>query len=102
MNEVLQPFLNKFIVVYLDDILAYSTSEEDHVEHLRALFFTLRTQKLYGKKEKCDFFQDHIMFLGYIVVGTGIIVDPAKIDAIKSWKVPLNTHDVRSFIGLTS
>ncbi|XP_074266785.1 uncharacterized protein LOC141590070 [Silene latifolia] len=84
MNEVLKPFLGKFVIVYLDDILVYRQSKEDHFKHLRKVFETLRGQKLYGKKEKCSFLVESIIFLGYVVSKDGVSVDQAKIEAIKS------------------
>ncbi|XP_048228314.1 uncharacterized protein LOC125369579 [Ricinus communis] len=102
MNEVLRPFLNKFIVVYLDDILVYSKSESEHMLHLRDLFEKLRTHKLYGKMEKCTFMCNSISFLGYIVSSEGIQVDPEKVKAISTWLVPRDVHEVRSFHGIVS
>ncbi|XP_021757420.1 uncharacterized protein LOC110722456 [Chenopodium quinoa] len=102
MNEVLRPFLNKFIVVYLDDILVNSKNENAHVTHLRLLFEALRKHKLYGKVKKCDFVCTSITFLGYIVSSEGIQVDPSKVKAIATWEVPRNLHEVRSFHGLAS
>lgn len=100
MNEVLRPFLNKFIVVYLDDILVYSKNQEQHLIHLRRLFEKLREVKLYGKLEKCTFMSSSISFLGYIVSKEGVHVDPEKIQAMSTWPVPTNVHEVRSFVGL--
>ncbi|KAJ9536696.1 hypothetical protein OSB04_un000081 [Centaurea solstitialis] len=102
MNEVLRPFLNKFIVVYLDDILVYSRDKVEHAFHLRRLFEKLREQKLFGKLEKCAFMVPNISFLGYIVSNQGVKVDPEKVHAISSWLTPNNMHDVRSFHGLAS
>ncbi|XP_074288806.1 uncharacterized protein LOC141613962 [Silene latifolia] len=102
MNEVLRPFLNKFVVVYLDDILIYSKDEESHKRHLRAVFEVLRDQKLYGKLEKCTFMVSSVVFLGYIVGKDGVSMDPSKVDAIQAWPVPKSTTEVRSFHGLAS
>ncbi|XP_048227253.1 uncharacterized protein LOC125369283 [Ricinus communis] len=102
MNEVLRPFLNKFVVVYLDDILVYSKNNEEHLIHLRMLFGRLRGQKLYGKLEKCTFMTPSVVFLGYIVTGEGVHVDPEKVKAIQSWLAPKNVNENRSFHGLAS
>ena len=102
MNEVLRPFINDFVVVYLDDIFVYSKNNEDHMIHLRKLFEKLREVKLYGKLEKCVFLNPSVVFLGYIVTGEGVRVDPEKIEAVKSWLAPTNVHEVRSFHGLAS
>ena len=88
MNEVLKAFLGRFVVVYLDDILVYSRSMEEHFDHLRKVFATLRMQKLYGKKEKCAFLVESVVFLGYVVSKDGVSVDQTKIEAIKSWPSP--------------
>lgn len=103
MNEILKPFLGKFVVVYLDDILMYSRCVEDHLVHLRQVFETLRAQQLYGKMEKCTFLVDSIIFLGYVVSKDGVAVDQGKIEAIRSWPAPKPKRqrtEVRSFAPL--
>ena len=100
MNEVLRAFIGRFVVVYFDDILIYSKSLEDHLNHLRAVFDALRDARLFGNLEKCTFCTDRVAFLGYVVTAQGIEVDPAKIDAISSWPRPQTVTQVRSFLGL--
>ena len=83
MNEVLRAFIGRFVVVYFDDILIYSKSLQDHLNHLRAVFDALRDARLFGNLEKCTFCTDRVAFLGYVVTAQGIEVDPAKIEVIR-------------------
>jgi hypothetical protein len=100
MNEVLRAFIGRFVVVYFDDILIYSTSLEDHLDHLRVVFNALRDARLFGNIEKCTFCMDRVSFLGYVVTPQGIEVDQAKVEAIQSWPTPKTVTQVRSFLGL--
>ncbi|KAJ0495336.1 putative nucleotidyltransferase, Ribonuclease H [Helianthus annuus] len=102
MNHVFKPFIGKFLVVYFNDILVYSESVEQHLDHLRQVFGVLREQKLYANLKKCHFFSPEVIFLGYIVSGNGIRMDESKVEAITSWPSPTSLHDVRSFHGLAS
>jgi hypothetical protein len=102
MNHVFKPFIGLFVVVYFVDILVYSKSQQDHMEHLYQVFQTLRKQKLYVNLKKCHFLTDSLVFLGYVVSAEGIKMDPSKIEAIISWPVPKSLHDIRSFHGLAS
>jgi hypothetical protein len=84
MNKVLRSFIGKFVVVYFDDILIYSKSLDEHIEHLHAVFRALHGARLFANLEKCTFYTDRVAFLGYVVTPQGIEVDEAKIEAIKS------------------
>jgi hypothetical protein len=100
MNGVFREYLYKFFIVFLDDILVYSKSEEEHEEHLRMVLQVLREHQFYSKLRKCSFFQKQIHYLGNIISEDEIDVDPKKIDAIREWLVPKNVIEVKSFMGL--
>ena len=100
MNEVLRPFIGLFVVVYFDDILIYSKSMKEHLEHLHAIFDALRAARLFGNLDKCDFCTQRVSFLGYVVTPQGIEVDSSKIDAIQSWPMPTTVTQIWSFLGL--
>jgi hypothetical protein len=100
MNGVFREYLDKFFIVFLDDILVYSKSEEEHEHHLRMVFQVLREHKLYSKLSKCSFYQKQIHYLGHIISNDGIEVDPEKIESIREWSDPKNVIEVRSFMGL--
>jgi transposase InsO family protein len=102
MNEILKPFIDKFVLVYLDDILIYSKNQEEHEKHVEAVLQALRKAKLYANPSKCEFGLKEITFVGHIVGTDGIKVDPAKIKAIENWPTPTTIHEVRSFLGLAS
>ena len=102
MNALFHKILNVFVVVYLDDILIYSKTVEEHKKHLREVFNILKDNQLWAKKKKCLFFQKSIKFLGHTLLGNGIAVDEDKVKSIKEWKTPVNIHDVRSFLGLAN
>ncbi|GKC06066.1 RNA-directed DNA polymerase [Tanacetum coccineum] len=97
MNQVFKPFIGHFVVVYFDDILIYSSSLEQYLSHFRQIFSILRAQKLYANGKKCHFLVTEVTFLGYIVTGSGIKMDPAKVEAIISWPTPSTIHDIRRF-----
>ncbi|WMV25313.1 hypothetical protein MTR67_018698 [Solanum verrucosum] len=100
MNRVFKPYLDSFVVVFIDDILIYSHSEEEHMGHLRVVLQRLREEKLYAKYEKCEFWLREVAFLGHVVSGDGIKVYLKKTDVIRNWPRPLTPSDIRSFLGL--
>ncbi|MEW5311153.1 MAG: hypothetical protein WDW38_002891 [Sanguina aurantia] len=102
MNDIFREYLDKFVVVYLDDILVYSKTEEEHAQHLRLVLEALRQNELYAKASKCEFFLSSVKYLGHIVGADGIKMDPALLKAVADWPVPTNVHHVRSFLGLAS
>ena len=101
MNRVFRPYVDQFVVVFIDDILVYSKDRENHDTHLRVVLETLRKEQLYAKLSKCEFWLNEVSFLGHIVSKEGIRVDPKKIEVIVKWKPPRNVTEVRSFLGLT-
>ncbi|KAK8934918.1 hypothetical protein KSP39_PZI014856 [Platanthera zijinensis] len=100
MHRTFREYLDLFVIVFIDDILVYSQSEEDHANHLRLVLHTLRRNKLYAKFSKCEFWLSSVAFLGHVVSGEGIVVDPLKISAIRDWPVMSSVAEVRSFLGL--
>ena len=100
MNRIFRPYLDKFVIVFIDDILVYSRSMEEHREHLRIVLQLLRDHQLYAKFSKCHFWESEVRFLGHVVTSEGISVDPAKVVAVREWKQPTNATEVRSFLGL--
>jgi hypothetical protein len=100
MNEVLRSFIDKFMVIYFDDILIYSKSMDEHIEHLHAIFGALREARLFANLEKCIFCTDRVAFLGYVVTPQGIEVDEVKIEAIKSWPISATLTQLQSFLGV--
>nr|AAQ72731.1 putative reverse transcriptase [Petunia x hybrida] len=102
MNHVLKSFINKFVVVYFDDILIYSRTIDEHVDHLRQVLEALRAEKLYANFKKCAFGVDKVVFLGFVVSAQGVEVDESKVEAIRDWPTPTTVTQVRSFHGLAS
>ena len=98
MNSVFREYLDKFVIVFLDDILIYSKSEEEHEYHLRMVLQVLREHHLYAKLIKWSFYQKQIHYLGHIISKDGIAVDPEKIVAIREWSELKNVTKVRSFM----
>nr|GEX96257.1 putative reverse transcriptase domain-containing protein [Tanacetum cinerariifolium] len=100
MNRIFYEYLDKFVILFIDDILVYSKTKEEHEEHLRIVLGTLRQKKLYAKFSKCEFWLGHVAFLGHIVSANGITIDPAKVEAITKWPRPKTVIEIRSFLGL--
>jgi hypothetical protein len=100
MNKVFMKYLDKFMVVFIDDILIFSMNEEEHVEHLCSVLQKLRENQLYVKLNKCKFWLKEVSFLGHIISEGGILVDPIKVKDVLSWNTPQNVLDIRSFVGL--
>ncbi|GJS86366.1 reverse transcriptase domain-containing protein [Tanacetum coccineum] len=100
MNRVCKPYLDKFVIVFIDDILIYSKNKEEYYEHVKTILNLLRSEKLYAKFSKCDFWLDSVQFLGHVIDSSGVHVDPAKIEAIKNWAAPTTPTKVRQFLGL--
>lgn len=101
MNQVFEPFLRKFILVFFDDILVYSPSWEIHKENLKTTLDTLRKHELYAKRSKCSFGQEQIEYLWHIISGNGVSTNPIKIESMVNWPKPSNIKSLRGFLGLT-
>jgi hypothetical protein len=90
MNGIFRNYFDKFVIVFLDEILVYSKSEEEHEHHLRLVLQVMREHQLYSKLSKCYFYQKKIHYLGHIISEQSIIVDPEKIEATRGWPTPIN------------
>jgi hypothetical protein len=100
MNKVFMEYLDKFVMVFIDDILVYSRSEEEHEEHFRLALHKLQEHRLYAKLSNCEFWMKQVAFLGHIISKGGISVDPFKVQDVLSWNAPLSVGNIRSFFGL--
>ena len=99
MNRVFHEYLDRFVIVFIDDILIFSKSMEEHEEHLTIVFQILREKKLYAKFKKCEFWLDQVVFLGHVISKAGTSVDPSKVEVVADWARPTNVSEVRSFLG---
>ena len=102
MNSIFMEYLDRFVVVYLDDILIYAKNKEEHVEHLRLVLEKLREHRLYAKFSKCEFWLPEVTYLGHVISGKGIAVNPERVKAVLDWTPPETVKQVRSFLGLAS
>ena len=100
MNQVLRPYLDSFVVVFLDDILIYSKTLDEHKKHVQAVLQVLRENKLYAKQSKCEFFKQSVSFLGHVISAHGISMEADKVKAVQDWPLPQTASDIRSFLGL--
>ena len=100
MNSVFMEYLDKFVVIYIDDILIYSKTEEEHAEHLRLVLAKLREHRLYAKFSKCEFWLKELIFLGHVVSAKGVAVIPDKVQTVLEWKTPNSVKHVRSFLEM--
>jgi len=100
MNKIFHAYLDRFVVVFIDDILIYYKDEEEHAEHLKIVLQVLKEKKMYAKLSKCEFWLSEVSFLGHIIYGSGIGVDSAKVEAVSQWETPKSMTEIRSFLGL--
>ena len=98
MNRVFHPYLYRFMIVFINDILVYSRNQEEHAEYLRTILQTLRQKQLYAKFNKCEFWLDKLVFLGHMISAERIYVDPQKIKAVVNWERPTNVIEIQSFL----
>jgi hypothetical protein len=102
MNKVFIEYMDKFIVVFIDDILIFSKTEEEHETHLRLVLEKLKAHQLYAKFSKCEFWLTEVAFLGHVISARGVSVDPGKVKDVLDWMPPMNVSKIRSFLGLAS
>ena len=100
MNRIFQPYLDQFVVIFIDDILIYSRTPQEHGEHLRIVLSILQEKQLFAKLSKCEFWMNEVRFLGHVISQGGVSVDPSKVEAVINWERPKNASEVRSFLGL--
>ena len=100
MHRIFQPYLDQFIMVFVDDILIYSQSEEEHEDHLRVVLQLMRDHQLYAKFSKCEFWFTEVRFLGHVVSASVVSMDPKKVEVVMSWERPKSVFEIRNFLGL--
>ena len=100
MNKVFMEYLDKFVVVFIDDILVFSKNEAENEQHLKLVLEKLRENKLYAKFSKCEFWIEQVSFLGHIISAGVVAVDPSKVNEVVNWMPPKNVSEIRSFLGL--
>ena len=100
MHRVFKPYLDQFVVVFVDDILIYSKSEEEHEGHLRIVLRVLRDHQLYAKFSKCEFWLIEVKFLGHVMSTSNVSINPEKVKAVMSWERPKSVFEIRCFMGL--
>ena len=102
MHRVFQPYLDQFVVVFVDDILIYSKTKEDHEDHLRIVLQALKEHQLYSKSSKCKFYLTEVKFFGHVVSALGVSMDPKKVEAVMSRERPKSVFEILSFLGSTA
>jgi hypothetical protein len=100
MNKIFMPYLDKFMIVFIDDILIYSKNKEEHAKHLRIALQILREHQLYAKFSKCEFCLDKVEFLGHVISKECIAINPSKVAAVLEWEAPKNIKQIRGFLGM--
>ena len=100
MNKIFMPYLDKFVIVFIDDTLIYSKDKEERADHLRIALQTLREHKLYAKFSTCEFWLDEVEFLGHVISKDGIVVNPSKVQSVLEWTAPTNVTQIRGFLGM--
>jgi hypothetical protein len=100
MNKIFMPYLDKFVIVFIDDILIYSKDKQEHAKHLRIALQILREHQLYAKFSKCKFWLDQVEFFGHVISKEGIAVNPSKVASVLEWEAPKNVKQIRGFLGM--
>ncbi|GJP83358.1 hypothetical protein CLOP_g13520 [Closterium sp. NIES-67] len=102
MNDIFRDFLDRFVIVFIDDILIYSKSLDEHVHHIRQVLTRLRQHRLFVKQSKCEFARSSIPFLGHIISHNQLSMDPSKVKAVQDWKPPTSIKELQAFLGLAN